>query len=86
MTITYRALPDLLWEQFDDELVVFNAAAGQTHLLTAAAAPAFLAVAAAPRGLEELLAELGTPAAPAIESEYRELFAQLEELGLVVAA
>lgn len=76
----------LLWRSWDDEFVVFNVAANQTHLLDAFSAAVLKQLEASPKTLEILTghfaAELGVGPAQ-VSPRLEEAGSRFAELGLI---
>ncbi len=66
----------LLWRSWDDEVVVYNVASQQTHLLDAFSAAALREIEAAPKTPDQLRARLGD----ALDADHGELAARLAEI------
>lgn len=72
-------IPDgvrLLWRSWDDEVVVYNVASQQTHLLDAFSAATLREIEAAPRSAEEL----GGRLAKAVDTDHEGLLTRLAEI------
>ena len=65
----------LLWRSWDDEVIVYNVASQQTHLLDAFSAATLREIEAAPKSAEELSARLGK----ALDTDRGELSVRLAE-------
>ncbi len=77
---------ELLWQTWDDEVIVFNAASGQTHLLDALSAAALREIEKLPGGNGELalrLAERFELDTDVLLRRLREVCAHFDALGLV---
>jgi PqqD family protein of HPr-rel-A system len=76
----------LLWRSWDaDEIVVFNCASGQTHLLDAFSAAVLQQIEAAPSTMTAMLGQLGAQLGLETEAVARRLAgvcSRLEHLGL----
>ncbi len=66
----------LLWRSWDDEVIVYNVASQQTHLLDAFSAAALREIEAAPKTAEAL----GRCLAEALDTDRGELSARLAEI------
>lgn len=77
---------ELLWQTWDDEVIVFNTASGQTHLLDAFSAAALREIEDRPGSIDQLAFrmaerfELGTEV---LLQRLTEVCARFDELGLV---
>jgi PqqD family protein of HPr-rel-A system len=67
----------LLWRSWDDEFVVFNVAANQTHLLDAFSAAVLKQVEASPKTLEALTGHFATE----LGADRGQVLPRLEEAG-----
>ncbi len=75
----------LLWRSWDDEVIVYNVASQQTHLLDAFSAAALREIEAAPKTAEALggrLAEALDTDHSALSTRLAETWARFVELGL----
>lgn len=58
--VVWTGLPErvLLWEQFDDDYLIYNARSGETHFLNASAAEILKVLQTGPMDLPSMVAEL----------------------------
>ncbi len=70
---------------WDDGTIVYHSLSGDTHLLEPAAGAALLRLRDGPRDLQGIARDAGAPG-PGFEAVLRQLFAELEELGVVEQA
>jgi PqqD family protein of HPr-rel-A system len=87
--VTWRLNPScaLTWRRWDDEWVVFDSGAGDTHQLDPIGAVALMCFEAEPRSLEalaaEVSAELELPTGEALSRNLADLVRQFTRLGLI---
>ena len=77
---------ELLWQTWDEEVIVFNTASGQTHLLDALSAAVLKEVENRPGDIDQLalrLAERFELDTEALLRRLREVCTHFDELGLV---
>ena len=78
---------DLRWRQWDDECIVFNPAAGDTHVLNHAAAEALQALENAPTDIDGLTHTVASALNLEPDEELlrhmQQLVDQLDDLGLI---
>ena len=77
---------ELLWQKWDDEVIVFNTASGQTHLLDALSAATLREIESRPGGINQLadrLAERFELDGADLSQRLTEVCARFDELGLV---
>ncbi len=77
---------ELRWQTWDDEVIVFNTASGQTHLLDALSAATLREIESRPGGINQLadrLAERFELDGADLSQRLTEVCARFDELGLV---
>lgn len=79
--------PRLVWKSWGEEIIVFNTASGNTHLLSPVAAQALRKLEQNPATIFELSGELAGSASVDADEEFiqhvEKLITNLDELGLV---
>jgi PqqD family protein of HPr-rel-A system len=90
---SWDAATDLVWTHFDDsdESVVFNAASGDVHLVSASAYALWNLIASGPpRSAEQLVGVLALHIGRAVDEEFstvtRETLDHMDRAGLIVPA
>jgi PqqD family protein of HPr-rel-A system len=77
----------LRWKQWDDAVVVYNSASGNTHLLNSTASAVLRMLENSPAAPEELVHELEEAcrdvSPPELARRLSTLFSQLDEVGLI---
>ena len=77
---------EVFWQNWDDEVIVFNTASGQTHLLDALSAATLREIESRPGGINQLadrLAERFELDGADLSQRLTEVCARFDELGLV---